>query len=81
MPKSSSPLKDPPNKRKLLRGLERAAGEINPFLTILAIGIAILDLTCYAGLASSRQVVLHSTAYAATPSVAPAPEEPISFRR
>ncbi|MGH7095420.1 MAG: hypothetical protein ACREFB_18045 [Stellaceae bacterium] len=40
--------------------IERAAGDINPFLVILAIGLAILDFTCYAGLAASR----HSAASA-----------------
>jgi hypothetical protein len=34
-----------------LRRLDRASGNINPFLTVLAIGLAILNLTCIALLA------------------------------
>jgi hypothetical protein len=35
-----------------LRRLDRAAGRMNPFLSVLAIGLAILDLTSLALLAS-----------------------------
>jgi len=34
-----------------LRRIDRAAGRINPFLTVLAIGLAVLNLTCMALLA------------------------------
>jgi hypothetical protein len=34
-----------------LRRLDRAAGSINPYLSVLAIGLAILNLTCIALLA------------------------------
>jgi hypothetical protein len=65
----------------LLRGLERASRDINPFLTILAIGIGILDLTCYMGIVGSRQITLHSTAHAASVAT-PAPDmNPIDYGR
>jgi hypothetical protein len=35
-----------------LRRLDRAAGAMNPVLTVLAIGLAVLNLTCLALLAS-----------------------------
>jgi hypothetical protein len=34
----------------LLQRLDRAAGVINPFLTIIAIGLALLDAVCVIGL-------------------------------
>jgi hypothetical protein len=68
-------------RHPLIRGLERAAVEINPFLAILAIGIAILDLTCYVGVVGTRQLVPHSTAYAATTPPAPTDAGPIDYRR
>jgi hypothetical protein len=36
--------------RDLWRQLERVAGLINPFLIILAIGLMILDLSCFTAL-------------------------------
>lgn len=43
-----------------LRRLDRAADMMNPFLTVLAIGLAILNLTCVALLAS-RLPITHGT--------------------
>jgi hypothetical protein len=67
---SPPPKPQPPEPRTLLRGLERAAGEINPFLVILALGIAILDFTCYAGLVGSRHMLSlrPAQAHAAAPA-------------
>ncbi len=39
-----------------LRRLDRAAGTMNPFLTVLAIGLAMLNLTCLALLASHSPI-------------------------
>jgi hypothetical protein len=78
MPSSPSPKDHAPEPRSpLLRRLERAAGELNPFLTILAIGIAVLDLTCYMGVVGSRQLAPHSVAYAASSASGP---EAVDFR-
>jgi hypothetical protein len=69
-------------RRALIRALERAAGELNPFLTILAIGIAILDLTCYMGMVGSRQLVPHASAYAASQNAAstgPVAARPVAY--
>src|SRR5260370_1429654 len=46
-----------------LRRLDRAASAMNPFLTVLAIGLLILNLTCLASLAS-RLPIAHRTAKA-----------------
>jgi len=40
---NQSPKKDP---RSLVARLDRAAGDMNAFLLVLAIGLATLDLTC-----------------------------------
>ncbi len=40
-----SPKKNPP-PRSLTARLDRAAGDMNAFLLVLAIGLATLDLTC-----------------------------------
>jgi hypothetical protein len=42
--------RDDPAAEPLWRRLDRAAGEINPFLMLLAIGLVILYLTCLFGL-------------------------------
>jgi hypothetical protein len=52
----------PPSRAALIQRLERVAGEVNPFLAILAIGIAILDLTCYTGLAVARHLPVRTPA-------------------
>jgi hypothetical protein len=74
-PKDRSSRGSPP-RAALIQGLERVASEINPFLVILAIGIAILDLTCYAGLAGTRHlpVRLPATQAIAAPSPAEIPQ-------
>jgi hypothetical protein len=44
----------PPTTRegsKLIRGLDRAAAEVNPFLTVIAIGLGAATLTSFAALA------------------------------
>jgi hypothetical protein len=80
IPAAPSPKEPSPEPRNpVLRGLERAAGQLNPFLTILAVGIAILDLICYVGIAGSRQLVPHQQALVATPARASADMPPIDY--
>jgi hypothetical protein len=38
----------------LMRRLDRVAGELNAFLLVLAIGLAVLDLTCFMTLEVSQ---------------------------
>ena len=65
-----------------LRRLDRAADRMNPFLAVLAIGLAILNLTCLALLASQLPITRHPAgadppaALAADPSPAPTSGEP-----
>lgn len=40
---------DRPSKHPLVRRLDRALGELNVLLTAVAIGLALLDLTCLYG--------------------------------
>jgi hypothetical protein len=73
-PKDRSSRGSPP-RAALMQHLERAAGEINPFLAILAIGIAILDLTCYTGLAAARHLPFRAPATSAV-ALSPSAETP-----
>ncbi len=65
-----------------LRRLDRAAGRMNPFLVVLAIGLAILNLTCLALLAPQLPITRHppgsdtSASLAGDPDPAPASGEP-----
>ena len=53
-PKSQS--RDVPQKgvAALARRHDRAAGELNPFLTVLAVGLIVLNLTLYIGMAAAE---------------------------
>ena len=44
----------PAKKVPFTRQLDKVAAEINPLLVIFMIGLGILDLTCYVGLAMSQ---------------------------
>jgi hypothetical protein len=44
----------PAQRVPLMRQLDRVAGEINPLLMIFILGLGILDLTCYVGIAMTR---------------------------
>jgi hypothetical protein len=54
---SPSPRQDWP--RSILRRIEEAAALLNPFLMIVAVMLAILDMSCYAALQLSRLQVSH----------------------
>jgi hypothetical protein len=73
--------KDPRGPFTLL--IDRAAGDLNPFLVILAIGLMLLNLTLYLGLAASRHPFVWTQPHeigsaAATPA---APVDPTTFRQ
>jgi hypothetical protein len=54
----------------LWRRLDRAAGEINPFLIVLVIGLGLLQLTCLIGLLIKLPIThVDRTACAAPPPV------------
>ena len=62
-----------------LRRLERAADGMNPFLTVLAIGLVVLNLTCVALQASRWPITHHTPGFAAclpSPASAPGAETP-----
>ncbi|HEX5319908.1 MAG TPA: hypothetical protein VFW46_12170 [Stellaceae bacterium] len=63
MPKDT---KARPKSVPLRRQVERAAGEMNPLLMIFAIGLLILDLTCYVGLQMSHAQYGQAAAAATT---------------
>ena len=56
--------KQPP-RAALVRTIERIAGEINPVLMIFALGLGILDVTCYLGIQASRQQAMNAPVAAA----------------
>lgn len=64
------------HKGDLLRRFDRALGELNVFLTALAIGLALLDLTCFYGVTVGRPLTTALNAQmpqgAAWPSLVPA---------
>jgi hypothetical protein len=55
--KSSGPAKKTIAGKKGIAGwvqrVDRAAGELNPFLMVLAVGLVVLNLTLYIGLAAA----------------------------
>ena len=59
----------------VLRRLERAAGAINPFLIVIAIGLVVLDLSCLLALQLARIPLRHASVIEiAMPHVAMAAE-------
>jgi hypothetical protein len=40
----------------LLRRLDRVAGQLNAFLVVLAIGLALLDLTCFSAITVEQAI-------------------------
>ena len=65
-----------------LRRLDRAAGNINPFLTVLAIGLAVLNITAIVLLAPHLPITRSvfglgvSAACASSPATDPGPARP-----
>ena len=55
------------------RRLDRAAGEINPFLLVLAVGLAVLYLTCVVGLLLKMHAPKITCVTADGPVAAPQP--------
>jgi hypothetical protein len=56
--------------------LNHAAHEINPFLIIVAVGLMILNLTCYLGMSVARHSSTWNGQHAIPVSAATAPTEP-----
>jgi hypothetical protein len=44
---------------QLFRRLDRAAGRLNPLLMVIAIGLAILDLSCLISLLDTGSLAVH----------------------
>ena len=72
------PDKDPRPKGLAAR-LDRAAGDLNAFLLVLAIGLATLDLTCF--WAFKMRDALPSMAVASTSSAAVNPSKPAQLKQ
>jgi hypothetical protein len=76
-----SPDKHPRNPPKAARAslvlrLDRAAGYLNPFLILLVIGLTLLDLTLYLGLAASGQPFVRLAPHQVEAPVDAAPQPP-----
>lgn len=46
-------------REPLLRRLDHAAGQINPFLAMIAIGLAVLDAACLIALIDTGSLAIH----------------------
>jgi hypothetical protein len=57
-----------PSPLQLLRRFDRIAGQINPYLVAVAIGLAIIDLVCLVLLAPYLGVTRHPPGDAACPA-------------
>src|SRR5712691_10078523 len=63
-----------------LRRLDRAAGRMNPFLVVLAIGLAVLNLTCLALLASQLPITRRARTPRPRSPASPTPRRPTAKR-
>jgi hypothetical protein len=68
-----------PSKHQLMRRLDRAFGDLNVFLAALAIGLAVLDLTCLYGVTVGRS--LTTALYEQAPQSVASPGPPATQRR
>jgi hypothetical protein len=57
LPEEKSAASEKEARAGLMPLIERAAGDLNPLLVTLAIGLMILNLTLFLGLAASRQSI------------------------
>lgn len=48
-----------PFREPLFRRLDRAAGRMNPFLLVVAIGLAVLDASCVIALLDTGTLAVH----------------------
>jgi hypothetical protein len=55
-----------PFREPLLRRLDRAAGCMNPFLLVVAIGLAVLDASCLIALLDTGSLAVHQGAPGST---------------
>ena len=71
----------------LMRLVERVAGELNPFLMALVVGLAVLNLTLYIGMAAAREPFVWNAPHQveararAMPSPQPTPANAAAFSR
>ena len=71
----------------LARRVERWAGEINPLLMALVVGLLVLNLTLYIGLAAAREPFIWSAPHQvesrahAMSALDPTPTNPAVFKR
>lgn len=56
------------SREPLMRRLDHAAGQINPFLMVVAIGLAVLDASCLITLLDTGSLQLHRAS--AVPAIA-----------
>jgi hypothetical protein len=86
LPLSRPDAGDHPRKFETMRRLDRAAAEINPFLTVIAIGLAAVTLTYFAALAIKGALppitrVGCPASTAASPTASPPVSPAVSRRR
>ena len=71
-------------RTSLVLRIDRAAGDVNPFLVVMVIGLLILNLTLYLGMAPARQPTSwrgsHQAEASAAPAAAASPD-PVGYSR
>jgi hypothetical protein len=65
---------DKQSRASLALRIDRAAADLNPILLVLVIGLFILNVTLYLGMAAARQPAVWNAARPAAAHAAPAPQ-------
>ena len=66
------PLREGQTPKHLMHRLDRLFGDMNAFLIVLAIGLAVLDFSCFTALRAAAEIqVYRARAAAQTDTVAP----------
>jgi hypothetical protein len=66
--------------KALVMRIERAAGDLNPFLMVLAVGLLLLNLTLYLGMAAAHDSFTLARPRQDTPFYVQPEASPVTFR-
>jgi hypothetical protein len=80
-PQDKSPHDPKEARASLALRLNRAANDLNPILIVFAVGLLVLNLTLYLGMAASRQPFIWMTPRQLGSRIAPATTSSSSFNR
>ncbi|HZK90429.1 MAG TPA: hypothetical protein VFC56_09815 [Stellaceae bacterium] len=84
-PKPKAAASQKATRASLALRIDRAAGDVNPLLIVFAIGLMILNLTLFLGMAAARQPTLWAAPHQAGPAAgtptAPPAGDPAGYSR